>query len=176
MHDELRNHDFMFQAYDSENCANFLKFGENLVKKNNEYMVKFNKIIEKNPLLIDVRKDILGNKEIVDQNINCAVDIYLFMDYIISMRNYGIKEFLTNDELNKEIDYMNMIANYYKSLYFFEQKAMSVQLTKLAKDIWDNMSYFTGKDQHKPDENKQIPFILYSGIILYIIFFGSYIY
>ena len=155
----------MFQSYDPKNCKDFLKFGENLVKKNYTFMDSVNKLIDTYQILTQVRTEILSEKNIDSSRITCAIDIYLFMDYIESMKNFGADLFTKDKFMNVYVYlYIKAVADYYKSIYFFEQKAMSVQLSKLAYDIRESMKAYTGTSHDHPVIDLQIPFHLYAGM------------
>lgn len=133
----------IFLAYESQTCKGFDYFGANLVQLNDTYLDSIQKTINSNADLQRILTDLAKYRGFYDKNtkdyskyIKDPIVLYLFTDYVEAMREVGVDYVKTDtpEDMKKWVRLLK-ISDYYKSLYFFEQKAMTVQLTYLLRNM-----------------------------------------
>ena len=140
IHSVNKDRNRIFLAYKKNTCKAFFNFGENLVNADKDFMKDLNeKIISKYDNLKKVLKELKESKlldEPVSEEISSATVLYYFTDYLEAMRKIGV-QFIPDKDGKESEDWIELlkISDYYKSLYFFEQKAMTVQLNYLIQNM-----------------------------------------
>ena len=162
VHSVNRDKDKVFTSYQKSSCSAFNNFGENLVQNDQTHLDYLNNhIIGDNKDLQEVLRE-LDEADLVDMKdddqLSSPIGIYFFSDYLEAMRAVG-KKFIPDENGKESPEWIKLlkIADYYKSLYFFEQKAMTVQLNYLIKDLREKVKamYFE-KDIVYPYSNNEL--------------------
>jgi hypothetical protein len=162
VHSVNKDKNKIFLAYQTNTCNAFFNFGENLVQSDNKPLKSLNTdIIKKYPDLKTILNELDESgllEEPTHGEIKSAIALYYFTDYLESMRKIGVQ--FIKDKDGKEVDdWLNLlkISDFYKSLYFFEQKAMTVQLNYLIQDMRSKIKsmYFNKQINYPASSNEK---------------------
>lgn len=132
--------DKVFNSFEESSCQGFNNFSGNLVQSKTDFIGQFKDLVQGKPELKDAIQGLAdsGLLERGDSDpLGSAKGVYYLTDYLEAMRALG-KQFFPDDASGSEsADWRKLLklSDYLKSLYFFEQKAMTVQLNYLIRDI-----------------------------------------
>ena len=123
----------LFDPFDTLECAKFAEFGGNVEHLGAKYYDPALATIDSSQILRDLVKEVFDQKEY--ENVKNQWELYLFVDYLVSMKNLGVTFGIDESVL----DSLHMSSAIIGSMFHFEGDALKVQTTNLINLIESNM-------------------------------------
>ena len=133
----------LFDPFDTHECTKFAEFGGNVEHLGAKYYDPALATIDSSQILRDLVKEVFDQK--VYENVKNQWELYLFVDYLVSMKNLGVTFGIDESVL----DSLHLSSAIIGSMFHFEGDALKVQTTNLINLIESNMDDVQGGEEGK---------------------------